>query len=122
MNKKNIIILIILILVVAAITGFFIKNKPGTGKEGIILYYGAECPHCVKVEDFIKANKIAEKVSFVEKEVSYNQINAADLGKKAASCGLATNSIGVPFLWDGSRCITGDIDVINFFRQKAGIN
>lgn len=85
----------------------------------IILFYGDGCPHCTIVEEYIKENKITDKVSFVQKEVYYNQSNAKELKEKAKICGLPTDSIGVPFLWDGEKCLIGDQDIINFFKQKT---
>lgn len=40
---------------------------------------------------------------------------------KARVCGLNTNSIGVPFLWDGSNCLIGDCDIISFFEAELKI-
>ncbi|MCL5017157.1 MAG: hypothetical protein M1155_00625 [Patescibacteria group bacterium] len=94
--------------------------KIGSEKNPIIFFYGQECPHCALVEQFIKENNVADKVSFEEKEVYHDPQNASELAEKANSCGIATNSIGVPFLWDGKNCIIGDQPVIDFFKQKIG--
>jgi len=88
-------------------------------KSQIILFYGDGCPHCAIVEDYIKENSIGDKISFAQKEVYYNQNNAKELTEKARICGLPTDSIGVPFLWDGEKCFIGDQDIINFFKQKT---
>ena len=85
----------------------------------IILFYGDGCPHCAIIEEYIKKNNINDKISFAQKEVYYNKNNANDLADKAKICGLPTNSIGVPFLWDGEKCLIGDQDIINFFKQKT---
>ncbi|PIR67099.1 MAG: hypothetical protein COU51_00290 [Parcubacteria group bacterium CG10_big_fil_rev_8_21_14_0_10_36_14] len=87
--------------------------------DQIILFYGDGCPHCTIVEEYIKENSIGDKISFAQKEVCYNQNNAKKLGAKAKICGLPTDSIGVPFLWDGEKCLIGDQDIINFFKQKT---
>lgn len=84
----------------------------------IILFYGQGCPHCAIVEDYIRENNIKNKVSFEEKEVYYNQNNANDLAQKAKACGIPTDSIGVPFLWDGEKCYVGDQEIIDFFNKK----
>ena len=44
---------------------------------------------------------------------------ARELSQKASECGLSTNSVGVPFLWDGKTCLVGDADVIDFFRKRV---
>ena len=84
----------------------------------IILFYGDSCPHCALVEDYIKENGIGDKISFSQKEVYHNQNNAKELEEKAKICGMPTDSIGVPFLWDGSKCLVGDQDIIDFFKSK----
>lgn len=86
-----------------------------------ILFYGDGCPHCVIVEEYVAEKNIESAVPFVKKEVYYNRQNADDLVAKAKACGMPTNSIGVPFLWDGSKCLVGDQDIIEFFKTKAGI-
>jgi len=130
MNKKVIIptILFFAVLIFAFIVLF--ENKEdnlsnNTAEENqrveesqITLFYGDGCPHCAIVEDYIKNNNIKERLSFEEKEVYYNQNNAKELEAKAKICGLATDSIGVPFLWDGLKCYVGDQDIINFLNQK----
>ena len=130
MNKKVIIptILFFAVLIFAFIVLF--ENKEdnlsnNTAEENqraeesqITLFYGDGCPHCAIVEDYIKNNNIKQKLSFEEKEVYYNQNNAKELEAKAKICGLATDSIGVPFLWVGLKCYVGDRDIIDFLNQK----
>lgn len=118
MDKKTIISAAVFVIIL--ISGIFLLNK-GQDLSQIVLYYGEGCPHCKIVDDFISQNSIKEKVDFVEKEVWYNKINAAELAEKAKICGLKDDSIGVPFLWDGKDCLIGDVDIINFFKSKAGI-
>jgi len=131
MDKK---ILIPTILFIAVLIFSFLalsqkkdKNQPRinetTQQENhqpsqIILFYGNGCPHCAIVEQYIEENKIQDKISFVQKEVYYNQSNAKELEAKAKICELPSDSIGVPFLWDGEKCLIGDQEIINFFKQK----
>jgi hypothetical protein len=89
------------------------KNIPG-----IILFEGNNCSHCQTVENFIKNNAIDKKVAFTRLEVFNNTANANILADKSQICGLNPQQIGVPFLWDGSHCILGDMAVIKFFQQK----
>jgi glutaredoxin len=84
----------------------------------IIFFYGDGCPHCAVVEKYIKDNGVDQKIDFQTKEVYYNKANAEELGKKAEACGINTNEIGVPFLWDGSKCLIGDQDIVDFFKTK----
>lgn len=94
------------------------KNPSENSESQIILFYGDGCPHCALVEKYIKEHNVQDKISLSQKEVYYNQSNAKELEDKAKICSLSTNSIGVPFLWDGKKCLIGDQDIINFFKQK----
>jgi len=94
------------------------RENQGMEQGQIILFYGDGCPHCAIVEEYIEENKIQDKISFVQKEVYYNQSNAKELEAKAKICELPSDSIGVPFLWDGEKCLIGDQEIINFFKQK----
>ena len=131
MNKKVIIPTILFIIVFILSIVVLLQNKENnlsdnsatqdnqqTKQNQIILFYGDGCPHCAIVEDYIENNNIKEKLSFGEKEVYYNQNNANDLAQKAQMCGISTDSIGVPFLWDGLKCYVGDQEIIDFFNEK----
>jgi len=135
MNKKIIIptILFIIVLIFSFVMLSQEKNKsqpktnePATqesqqiNQNQIILFYGDGCPHCAIVEEYIKENKIEDNISFTQKEVYYDKGNADELAEKAKICGIPTDYIGVPLLWDGetSKCFVGDQDIIYFFNQK----
>jgi len=121
MNKKVIIPTILFIIVLIFSVVILLENKESNhpAEQGqIVLFYGDGCPHCAIVEDYIKNNNIKQKLSFEEKEVYYNQNNAKELEAKAKICGLATDSIGVPFLWEGEKCYVDDQEIIGFFNQK----
>jgi len=130
---KNKIIVPTILFAAVLVFSFFVlsqeknKNQTPTDKttttesqsaSQIILFYGDGCPHCAIVEKYIKENNISDKISFAQKEVYHNQNNAKELESKAKICGIPTNSIGVPFLWDGSKCIIGDQPIIDFFKSK----
>lgn len=86
-----------------------------------VFYYGNTCPHCKVVEEWFKTNQIVEKAKFTQKEVYDNRQNAAELSKVAASCGLDTASIGVPFLYADNKCLIGAPNIIEYFSKKVGI-
>ena len=124
-TKKFLLPTLILILIVI-IFGFIVlaktkKTNDVVSDGQVILFYGQECPHCQNLEQWISANKIAEKVLFENKEVYHNTANAQLLASKAKICGLDTNSIGVPFLWDGSRCYSGEDTIQKFFEEKTSV-
>ncbi len=126
--KKKMFVLLVLFAVVLIFSFFALsreenKNWPADqqgGQSRIILFYGEGCPHCAKVEEYIKQNQIENKISFAQKEVYYNKNNADEMAGKAKICGLPDGSIGVPFLWDGEKCLIGDQDIIDFFKQNKG--
>jgi len=136
MNKK--LILISILFLATAVVAIYLLGNSRKGLEsqiadtqinseqsmaqnpdGIVLFYGDGCPHCALVEEYVNQNGVDAKVSFVKKEVYYNKQNADELVAKAKACGMPTNSIGVPFLWDGSKCLVGDQDIIEFFKSKT---
>ncbi|MFH1546152.1 MAG: hypothetical protein ABIE14_02150 [Patescibacteria group bacterium] len=126
MNKKLLLtttlFIAVLIFAVVLLSQEENKNQPTdqqNKQSQIILFYGDGCPHCVIVEEYIERNDIEEKISFEQKEVYYSKKNANDLGDKAKMCGLPTDNVGVPFLWDGSECFVGDQEIIEFFKQQS---
>lgn len=85
------------------------------------MYYGDGCPHCAKVEEFIKANNVEAKVKFERKEVFNHPDNSADMSVKYRLCEkgiLKPTSMGVPFLYTGGRCYSGDQEIINYFAGR----
>ena len=125
--KKNLILTIVAIgLIVLAGLFYFgytsgnlqkIFFKPKVEASGTILFYGNGCSHCENVDKFIKENNVEDKIKFTKLEVFNNKENANILVEKANACGLPTDKIGVPFLWDGNNCISGDVDIIKFFQN-----
>ncbi len=124
------IIFIVLIIILAGVgfwvwqSGVFTKIsvQPTPLPPGIVLFYGQGCPHCKDVDDFVSQNNITDKVKFTKLEVWYNKNNQALLSQVAIKCGITANSVGVPFLYDGvGKCYIGEVDVINFFKNAAGI-
>lgn len=139
MNKTLVVAFVLLVLAGFLFwgfqTGFFsaIFSGPANSTpnpEGVILFYGADCPHCKIVEAFISDNKISEKVSFANLEIPFNgktssqlATNANLLIETAKKCNIdISGGVSIPFLYDGAgKCFTGDVDVINFFKNAANI-
>lgn len=122
---KNKIIIPTILFIVVLIFSFSLllqkkdNNHQQNGQSQIILFYGIGCPHCAIVEEYIKNNNIESKISFAQKEVYYNQTNQNELTEKAKICGIPETDIGVPLLWDGEKCLIGDVDIINFLKEKT---
>lgn len=88
--------------------------------SGAVLYYGSTCPHCKVVDEFIEEHNIKTKISFEEKEVYENRANAEEMMKRAReSCGLQSDTLGVPFMWTGEKCLVGDKDIVAFLKNAA---
>lgn len=131
MDKVIVVIIIIVILagfIFWAFQSGFLANifsgpvKPTDLPQGIVLFYGEGCPHCKNVDDFVTQNKIEDKVKFTRLEVWHNLSNAKLLGNVAVGCKIdVSGGVPVPFLYDGKNCVTGDADVINFFKNAANI-
>ena len=95
-----------------------------SNKDKTIFFYGDGCPHCAIVETFFQDNNVESKVQFEKQEVFNNKQNSNLMTIIATKkCSISENNLGVPFLWDGqnSKCLVGDQDIINFFKQKIGI-
>ncbi len=124
---KTIIFIIIGVIILGA--GFWMLQagvfsgdvQPVSIPEGVILFYGEDCPHCKNVNDFLSQNNIEEKLEITHLEVYYNQDNQNVLAQVAEKCGLEADKIGVPFLWNGEKCLIGDVDIIDYFKNAAGI-
>ena len=61
-NKKGLILAIIGLLLVVGVIFIFKQNRPvGNTADNLILFM-ATLPHCEKVDAYLEANKIAEKL------------------------------------------------------------
>jgi hypothetical protein len=95
------------------------KSHPTDNNSKIILFYGDGCPHCEEVEKFIKDRGIEEKVSFFKKEIYHNEQNKNELLQVVKNCGLDVNTVGIPFLQNGTECLLGQEKILEFFKQKS---
>jgi glutaredoxin len=116
MNK---ILLSILLICLSAFLIFFLifnqKESEVKIESNIIIFYSEYCAHCLAVKEYIKENKIEEKISFETKDTG----ESTDLlFEKADICGIEPNQVGVPFLFDGEKCLFGDKDIIDFFELQ----
>jgi len=122
-----------LILIMAILFGVFkllsqkpssIKNTVDTSQSELILFYGNTCPHCKIVEEFIKTNKINEKLKIDQLEVYENKDNAAtmvSLVQKVCSDQITKEGIVVPFLIDtkNNKCIIGDTPITDYLSSQV---
>ncbi len=106
-------ILVVAILMISGLLAVLVNKQPTQ-----ILFYKYECPYCKVVEEYIATNNVKNYLVFTELEVSTNPINAQLLAKKAASCGLPTDNLGVPLFFDGTNCYVGDKDIVKYLASK----
>lgn len=104
---------IVALLFIAGLVTILIKKQPSQ-----ILFYSNTCPHCKIVEQYIKDNNVKNYLAFSEIEISKNPANAQLLTRKAITCGMPTDNLGVPFFFDGVNCYMGDQDINNYFASK----
>jgi len=128
MNTKRKIIISSIVVALIVVIGalYFIKAyKPAVNSQGnfqgnskVILFYGIGCPHCDKVEDFLRKTK-GKREPLIKKEVYYDRVNARDLVIKAKRCGVVHNGmIAIPLLWESpNKCTTGDAPVVKRLKE-----
>ncbi len=87
-----------------------------------ILFYGNWCPHCAKVEQYIKDTNLTKKFDLTQKEVFFNKKNLNEFNGYLEKHTLTYDKIGVPFLIinSGTDCnyINGDTNIIQYFSGK----
>lgn len=124
MKTKNIALSIFLaIIIILGIWYFFFRNNQVTGDNGNsqtqqILFTREDCSHCQNVKKYITDNKVDEKISFQVLDAQTSSANADLLLKKAVACGIKTDQIGVPLYWNNGKCLVGDQEIIDYFKQQ----
>ncbi len=112
--------LTVLVVIVIAALLFTIAYGSNNKKEstGLIFFYGNTCPHCKDVDEWINKNHITDTVDIQKKEVYDNTENALALEKAAQQCKLATDRIGVPFLYTPEKtCFIGTPAIIEYLQK-----
>ena len=124
MRKQIILYVLMIVVALGGIIFWAMKSDGVIGNDGkLVLFYREDCPHCKNVDAFIEKNKIKvnEKMANLQHlEVSSSQANIDQLVGYAKKCGAlsAGGNISVPFMWNGSSCLVGDVDIINYIEQK----
>lgn len=97
----------------------------GVYAQDYILFYGNGCPHCAKVEQYIKSNKLEDKFDIKLKEIYFNKNNLLELQEYLNKLQLESSQIWVPFLVinNPNECsyINWSTPIIDFFQQKLDI-
>ncbi|MEI6119385.1 MAG: hypothetical protein WCP92_09700 [bacterium] len=82
---------------IGIIVAFVAMISVGSAQE-YVLFYGNGCPHCAKVEEYIKNNQISQKFDLQKKEVFFNKKNLNEFNGYLEKHKLTYDTIGVPFL------------------------
>lgn len=125
--KQSPLFFVVLAVVLAGVVYWGVSSNPADEEtlpldEQITLYWGDGCPHCKRVDEFIAANKIEEKVNFVRKETWNDRANAKEMERRAKACNLDPKEIGVPFLYADGKCFIGEPGVEKVLAEKAGLD
>jgi glutaredoxin len=83
--------------VIGIIVAFVAMISVSSAQE-YILFYGNGCPHCAKVEEYIKDNKLGKQFDIAQKEVFFNKKNLNEFNGYLEKHKLTYDKIGVPFL------------------------
>lgn len=114
--KNKTAILAILLAVILIFVIFIASQKRNKAQpqetNQIILFYDDGCLHCADVEKYIIDSGLKNKISLIQKEVYNNQNNAKESAAEAKICRLSSDSIGIPFLWNGKKCLIGNQYII----------
>lgn len=111
----------ILPLLLALILPSFLSGRIVQAESSNIFYYSVTCPHCAKVEEFFKQYDVINKFNIVSKEISQNPNNAKEFFDALSFRNVPQAEMGVPYMIFEGQAISGDQDIINFFKAKLGL-
>lgn len=123
-DKKISLVLLGVVVAIAGLVywGMQEESQPTDDPNAVVYYYGEGCPHCKVINEFLTANNVAEKMSFEKKEVWGNKSNASEMQRRAKTCNIKPEGMGVPFVFAAGECFIGEPDVKKFFTERAGLN
>jgi glutaredoxin len=87
------------------------------GKKKAYYFYGEQCPHCKKVDEYFKANGIYDRYEIQKLEVSSNPFNGKLLLEFGKAFG-ASDWGGVPTIIFGDKYLIGDQPIIDNFVKE----
>lgn len=87
-------------------------------KDDFIYFYGATCPHCKNVNEYLNKKGITpEKLGYKKLEVYYNKENAALMEGAAQVANIPEGQVGVPFVYYKGTAYIGTPEVIGLFDK-----
>lgn len=121
MNKAHKVIVIFCIIAAIILVGlWYLAERAAAKDDTVYFYFGNTCPHCKNVEVWMLQNNVSEKLNVVQKEVYENQANALELQKRARTCRINADEIGVPLVYYKGQCYVGEDQGIQLFEQLLG--
>lgn len=85
----------------------------------IYFYYGTGCSHCAKVESYFDRINAYAKYHIENREVYFDNNNAAAFAAAMDALGVPASERGVPTVIIGDKVLTGDEPIINGFVDAA---
>jgi len=93
---------------------------PDAIPKQITIFVSNTCPHCAYVESQISGGQVDKALPIVYKEVS-NDANMQAFVQTAQTCKLDMSLLGVPLLWNGTICYSGQDDIMTYIGQLMKI-
>ena len=111
-------------LILISVVGLgFLYRQQTISNPDLVLFVSQTCPHCKNVEDYIRQNKVSDKIKIDLKEVYQQPTNQQLLQNTADKCpGLDTSQgIGLPLAYfpGTNSCLTGDTPIIDRLSQMV---
>ncbi len=83
---------------------------------GKFYFYADSCPHCVVVNEYIRDNKVRQKLYFITQNAGTDQYSVNLLHSIGKRCAINEADLAVPLFWDGQKCYLGEEGVISYFQ------
>jgi len=108
---------IIILCLVGLMVGFSVFAEENSDKKKAYYFYGEQCPHCKKVDEYFKANGIYDKYEIQKLEVSNNPFNGKLFLEFGKAFGVSDWG-GVPTIVFGDKYLIGDLPIIDNFVKE----
>jgi glutaredoxin-related protein len=95
----------------------FIAFAQDSGKKKAYYFYGSQCPHCFKVDEYFQSNGIYDKYDITKLEVTENPFNAKTFMEFGKSFGKSDWG-GVPTIVFENKYLIGDAPIIDNFEKE----
>ncbi len=119
MNKIKTVILLPLLFILFAVPFYKTFASQPSNKENLIIFWQIGCPHCAKVEKFIKDNSLSDYFNIEMKEIRYNNENRKEFLKTCSKYGIPLEEEGVPLALIRGKCLIGDRQIISSLKELS---